>query len=416
LKKEKKINVCIFASIFWPIYPGQGGRHAFTLAETLIKMGHKVNVISSHPSDYRSDKHSYFKFINIEIKNGIRIIRVPCIIATKPGIFRKLIFYLSFSITSLFALPSAGRHELLLGLHPPPPYLILPAFLTSKLFNSKYVLRVTDFWPDVLFDYKYFRWNLVKIIFTYISRIMYKLADGIMAFSPEIKNKLVEFGVPMCKIDVIEMATDTDIFRPLKNVRNESRNLGFPDISSKYVVFYAGAYALTYDFDILLDAAKFLENNKNIIFVLIGDGDNRDHILKRKKILNLNNFYVLPPVSGAPIVTKYINCSDVCVVPLKGEMTTSMMTRPSKIFEFWACEKPVIVASRGYLATFIEKSEAGIVIEPEKPEKLAEIITFLYENPIKAIKMGKKGRALVLERFSQKKLQNNIKKIIKKMT
>ena len=404
------MRICILASVFWPIYPGQGGRHAFVLAETLAEMGHQIDVISTHPINF-DEKKSDLKLISFEFKDGIRIIRIPSFRTTRPSLFRKFIFYLSFSLTSLLALPFISS-DIILGLHPPPPYLIFNSFLISKLKRSKYILRVTDFWPDVLFDYSYFRWNVLKTIVTVVSRIMYNLADYILAFTPMLKSMLIGFGISEHKIGTLEMATDTDVFRSIPDIRNESGKLGLPDLNSKFVVFYSGAFALTYDFNLLLNAAKLLESEKEILFVLLGDGDSKDHIMGMIKKLSIRNVLLIPPVSGADSVSKYINCSDVCVVPLKAEMSTSMNTRPSKIFEFWACEKPVIAACEGSLAKFIDESEAGIVVEPGNFNEFADVIYNCYKNPGKTKLLGTSGRKLVLQRFSYPVLKDNLKEII----
>ena len=88
-----------------------------------------------------------------------------------------------------------------------------------------------------------------------------------------------------------------------------------------------------------------------------------------------------PPVAGAEKVAKCINYSDVCVMPLKPEMLTSTITRPSKVFEFWACGKPVVSCTKGEMEHLTNQSGAGIVVEPGDAEGLAASIKRLYENP-----------------------------------
>ena len=92
-------------------------------------------------------------------------------------------------------------------------------------------------------------------------------------------------------------------------------------------------------------------------------------------------------------------------------MVASMITRPSKTFEFWACGKPVIACSKDEMAALIEQSEADIALPPGDPDILAEAIKQLYSNRGLAADMGKKGREFVLHRFSYDALDRNLTKM-----
>ncbi|MCP4610448.1 MAG: glycosyltransferase family 4 protein [Planctomycetes bacterium] len=182
---------------------------------------------------------------------------------------------------------------------------------------------------------------------------------------------------------------------------------GLPNPKDKFVVLYAGAFALTYDFGALLKAAKMLES-EDILFILLGDGDAKNEILDTIKKYDLKNVMMSPPVAGAEKVAKYINYSDVCVMPLKPEMLTSTLTRPSKVFEFWACGKPVVACTKGEMEYLTNESGAGIIVEPGDVEGLSEAIKNLYQNPEKTSEMSKKAREYVVRRFSYESLRTSL--------
>ncbi|MCK4257141.1 glycosyltransferase family 4 protein [candidate division WOR-3 bacterium] len=411
-KKSESLHICILACVFWPIYPGQGGRQAYVLAETLARAGYSVSVVTTFPLDFDNKMSSKHRLIARENLNGVEIIRVPALLPTRSGIWRKLMFYLSFAFTSLLALPFIRKTNLVLGLDPAAPYLLLPSFLFSHILRAKYIVRVTDLWPDVFFDFEVAKSKFVRKIVSLLTITAYKKANHIMAFTPNIKPGIMKYGIPEEKISAIEIAVDTSVFRPISEARKESTVLGLPNLESKFVVLYSGAFALTYDFDAFLEAAKRLEGLSDVLFVLLGDGDAKVHILEKLDELKLKNVILLPPVTEGELVAKYINCSDVCVVPLKPEMVTSTITRPSKTFEFWACGKSVISCSEGELMTLMKESQAGIALKPGEPEALAKAIKFLYLNREVAEDMGGKGREFVVNRFSYDVLETNLKEMI----
>ncbi|NQT71171.1 MAG: glycosyltransferase family 4 protein [Chloroflexi bacterium] len=396
------------ASVFWPIYPGFGGRHAYALAGNLVEAGYEVDVVAAFPIDLRR-RWNFFRQWSIakDKSNGMRVFRVFSLIPTGLGLIRKLLFYLSFALTSLIAIPFIRKADYVLALHPPPAWLILPGFVFSRLLRAKYIIRVTDLWPDVVFEFKLANRTPLRQLVKLMAKITYGMADQIMAFTPEIKARMVKSGVPENKISIVEMAVDTITFSPESLTAGEAGTLGLPESNEKFVVLYAGAFALTYDFDALLKAAKILENER-IVFVILGDGDAKNQITQTIKKLNLKNVIMAPPVAGAQKVAKCINYSDVCVMPLKPEMLTSTITRPSKVFEFWACGKPVVSCTKGEMEHLTNESGAGIVVEPGDVEGLATAIKRLYQNPDETNEMGKRAREYVTSRFSYESLQASL--------
>ncbi len=401
-------KVCLLASVFWPIYPGFGGRHAYALAGNMIDAGYEVDVVAAYPIDLRK-RGNFFKqkLISRENLNGISIFRVFTFLPTGLGLLRKLFFYISFMFTALLAIPFIRKTDYVLGLHPPPAFLIFPAFVFSRILRAKYIIRVTDLWPDVVFEYKFANRAPFKQIVILMAKITYGLADHIMAFTPEIKDRMLKAGIPEKKISVVEMAVDTDTFSPSNITSDEARKLGLPETNDNFLVLYAGAFALTYDFEALLKAARRLENER-IMFVLLGDGDAKNLIVDTIKQQNLSNVLLLPAVSGPEMVAKYINYCDVCVVPLKSEMETSTLTRPSKIFEFWACGKPVISCTKGEVEYLTNESGAGMIVEPGDVDGLADAIKHLCENPELTVSMGTKAREYAVSRFSYESLKSSL--------
>jgi len=406
--KNKVKRVCILASVFWPIYPGFGGRHAYVLAENLVKAGYEVDVVAAFPIDLRK-KGNFFRqrLVSHENLNGIRVHRVFTFLPTGLGLLRKALFYISFMFASLLAIPAIRRADYVLGLHPPPAFLVFPGFIYSRLLRGKYIIRITELWPDVVFEFELANSTPMKQFVILLAKTTYGLADHIMAFTPEIRDRMLESGIPEHKISTVEMAVDTDLFHPMSLEPEEIRALGVPEPKDKFVVFYAGAFALTYDFGALLEAAARLRD-ENILFVILGDGDAKNYILETIKKYDLKNVVMPSPVARPELVAKHISYSDVCVMPLKSEMVTSTLTRPSKVFEFWACGRPVISCTKGEIEYLTQESGAGMIVEPGDINGLTAAIRHLYKNRQVTSDMGKKAREYVEGRYSYESLRASL--------
>lgn len=380
------------------------------LAENLVRVGYEVDVVAAFPIDLRRRWNFFRQKPLARGRDGkMRIFRVFTFLPTGPGLWRKFLFYLSFMFTSPWAIPCIRKTDYVLGLHPPPVFLIFPGWVFSRLMGARYIIRITDLWPDVVFEFKLAQRPPFRQGVILLTRMTYALADHIMAFTPQIRDKMLERGVPARKLSVVEMAVDTETFRPVEVSSEERETMGLASAKGKFIVLYSGAFALTYDFDLLLQAAKKLEA-ENIAFVFLGDGDARSHILETIRKLDLKNVLMAQPVSKPEKVAKYINASDVCVMPLKPEMLTSTLTRPSKVFEFWACGKPVVSCTKGEMEVLTTESGAGLVVAPGDVEGFTKVIRHLYENPETVREMGRKAREFVEGRFSLESLRTSLEK------
>jgi glycosyltransferase involved in cell wall biosynthesis len=81
--------------------------------------------------------------------------------------------------------------------------------------------------------------------------------------------------------------------------------------------------------------------------------------------------------------------------------------------EALAAGVPIVQPNVGCYPEFIEKTQGGIIFEPNTGEKLAEAIASLLSDPDKINKMGEVGRKIVLEEFSMKQMAKNIAEIYK---
>lgn len=73
---------------------------------------------------------------------------------------------------------------------------------------------------------------------------------------------------------------------------------------------------------------------------------------------------------------------------------------PVKLFEYMAAGMPVIASAEGESATFVREGDAGIVVDPLKPQEIAKAIVALVTNPEGAAVMGSRGRKLIFEKYN----------------
>src|SRR5258708_25418491 len=76
---------------------------------------------------------------------------------------------------------------------------------------------------------------------------------------------------------------------------------------------------------------------------------------------------------------------------------------PTKLLEYMACERPVIVAVDGQARQIVEEAGAGVFVEPENSKALAKAILDLAVVPENRRQMRARGRHYIASKFSRDK-------------
>ena len=204
-----------------------------------------------------------------------------------------------------------------------------------------------------------------------------------------IKNGLINlYNIPSKKIVVINNGANTDLFYPIDS--EASRAKLELEISKKYICF-VGNLARWQGVEYLIEASPLiLQRCPNLSFLVIGDG-----IMKSKLIQLTHKFGVFDnfiftgsvPYDKVPL---YINASNVCVAPFIMERNAKIGLSPLKLYEYMACEKPVVASAISGVSEVLELSKGGISVLPENSEAFADAIAVLLENDALSRELGSK--------------------------
>ncbi|MCF6238271.1 MAG: glycosyltransferase [Candidatus Marinimicrobia bacterium] len=109
-------------------------------------------------------------------------------------------------------------------------------------------------------------------------------------------------------------------------------------------------------------------------------------------------------ISSMPrdLLVEHILTAHVCLVPLiKSPLFLNAI--PSKMLEYMAAGKPVIVGIKGEVEQLLSDSDAGVSIDPENSQELAESILGYKNDPQRVETEGRSG-----SRYIQKKMTKEV--------
>jgi len=369
------------------------------LCEGLMACGHEVSIITTFPhyEDFRIWEEYRGKLVKRDLERGMEIVRLFTYASGKKSMVNRLISYVTFNaLATIAGVFSRSRWDVILC--PNGSFFSgITAWLVGKAKGIPSIYNVQDLYPDVPIRAGQLRNRHAIAALKAIEGFMYRKADHITVIAPSFRDNLVSKGVPMEKISIIPNFVDTEFIRPLPKANNFAQQHG---LSDKFVITHAGNLGYVYDLDTMLNAASLLSSQKDILFLIVGNGVAKPALEKKAHELKLDNVRFIPfqPRESLPWLRA---SSDVQVSLYKNGAATDSF--PSKIYEIMASGRPLLASSDGDsgVATLVKTAECGLCVKPGETEQLAEAILDLYRNPALRKTMGERGRRYAEENHSK---------------
>ena len=382
-------GIALLFSIYFPPEPGGGSSAAWNRASILHKIGYSVFVICgfpSYPSGKVLDPKYKGKFFFVETMDSFTVIRIRLLPIQYSGYLRRLVIFSNFVFLTLFFMPKilgmAGKIDLLYSIAP----IIFSSFIGfvySKFTKSIFVYEVSDIWPEELTVFRTRLWFIIGPIGKFVAKLSYIGPDIIIAIgnlaaayiSQEYKPKATVFAMPI--------GVDPNKFPRLSkdNCRMDLIKAGIlpENLVNKFIILYSGLISNATRVENIAYAANNLKYEKDVVFLIVGDGEGKQNLARLKVEKNLENFYLLT-FQPREIMPSIISAADVCIVSLPPEPIFDVDV-PTKFYEYLACCKPLIGISQGEVAEIINSSNIGRTAKAGDIDNLVDIIKELKNSP-----------------------------------
>jgi len=181
-------------------------------------------------------------------------------------------------------------------------------------------------------------------------------------------------------------------------------------LENKFVCVYTGAHGPANALDVIIDAAMLLKDEQDIVFLLVGEGQEKPRLMEKAKHNGLSNVMFHEPVPRSEIGA-FIQASDLCILMLK-DVPVFDTALPNKLFDYMYENKPILCALRGETVNLIQKNDLGVVVSPENAREMAEVILQLKSAPGLLSSYGGKGRLIIEREYSFEKLAGNFEELM----
>lgn len=373
-----------------------GGTRHYELARYLVQHGQHFSIVASDLSYLTGQRITEsFGLLHKQDIDGVQVLRAY----TYPSLHRNFIWrilsFLSFMVTSIWAALRAGPIDLVMGTSPP-IFQAVSAWVIAVLRRKPLLLEIRDLWPAFAIDMGVLTNPVLIKLSSWLEDFLYARASHLLVNSPAYRDYLIGKGIHKEKISLIANGVDPSMFLP--DVRGEQVRQR-EKLEGKFVVTYAGALGLANDIPTLLRAADRLREHADIHFLLVGDGKERAHLEAMAQRLQLTNitFTGSRPKSD---MAELLAASDACLAILQ-DIPMFRTTYPNKVFDYMAAGRPTILAIDGVIRQVIEDAHGGRFVAPGDDEALAKTVLELSHNPEQCRAMGASARAYVVKHFDR---------------
>lgn len=307
---------------------------------------------------------------NLKIRHSIKYNRKNSV----QRAFSWVIFTLQCFARLMF---SKSRNRVWVLVSNPPLVPLLLGWL-AELKGIPYILVVYDLYPDVLVQTKVVRSDsqLIKV-WAGFNRKMFERATAIATLSEGMKASVNAYLKQSDSVQVIYNWADNTHIKPIlpeqNNLITANNWLG------KFIILYSGNLGATHDLESLLEAACLLKDERDILFVIAGEGSKKEGLMALAAKSNLINLEFIPYQSHENFPS-LLAAADIAVIALGNG--AEGLSVPSKTYTALASGACLLGISPddSELSILIKKYQAGRNFIPGAASAIAEfILTSKYE-------------------------------------
>jgi glycosyltransferase involved in cell wall biosynthesis len=388
----------VLVSQYFPPEVGATQSRMQSFAEYLAARGHRVTVIAefpNHPQGVMPPEY-HGRVVEDDRSNPYRVLRVWVKTSSEKTQVTRLSFYLSFMALATAVAPRAGRADVVVATTPP-LFTAMAGLAIARMNAAPYVLDVRDLWPAAATSLMQISPGWETRAAEVIERRLYRAATVTTAVTR-----------PFCDhIDALRGRGPSTVLLPNGTIPQffvaeddgARERLDLP--RDRFLVTFAGILGIAQALPSAIEAFALLEDVADLL--LVGDGPMKSILTEQVRSSGIANVRFRAQIALTEI-PPVLAASDALLVPLSAHPTFEQFV-PSKLTDFMAAGRPVVLSAAGEAARILERAGGGIAVAPESPEELAQAVRWLADHPQDAAEMALRGRAFALRRLRSRQAE-----------
>lgn len=353
---------------YWPDAEATG-QLLTDLCEDLAEAGLQPSVLAGMPNHVAGETEPVTA--GISRHNGVDILRVRHTQFGKHSFWGRITNLLTFTWAALFrSLWLPFRPDVVIT-ETDPFFLPLVGRILKWRYGCKFVAYLQDIYPDIAVAVGKVREGWITRLIRWALVGAYRQADKVIVLSCDMRNLCIRNGVPAEKIVVLPNWIDTSAIQPRTGNSNPFREE--QQCTDKFVVMYSGNMGVGHLLEPIIEAAEQLQNRTDVLFLMIGEGQQKAVLKQQAQASGLANIRFLP-YQPRESLTHSLSGADCHLISMRPEVVECLM--PSKLYGVLAAGVPSIVLAPAAceLSQIVEQEQLGIVCATDDTTPLGQRI------------------------------------------
>lgn len=372
----------------------RGGTRSYDLASSFLRHGYKVSVVTS-TSDERYNNINRW---NIVSRDGMEVHYIFIPYSNRLSYFQRMWAFSKFLWFASFRLLKIKADFVLAT--STPLTIGIPALIKKWFGRTPFIFEVRDVWPEVVIAIGAVRNKFVQKCLYGLEWLIYKNARAIVPLSTDMQKSITSrYPQFATKAEVvIENISEVNRFQNVNAPVDLKEVTGF-DV--RFSILYAGTFGKVNGVHKVIELAeKTLNLDEQLVFLLIGDGAEKDKIRQAaidRGVLG-KNVFIFDPISKSELPDWYssISMGSSFVIDIPELWANSA----NKFFDTLAAGKPILINHEGWQADMIRSREVGFVLPFEITDEVAkEFVKYTLDRK-RIVEQEMKALALAKQKFS----------------
>lgn len=386
-----------------------GGTRSYDLASSFVKNGMDVTVITATSNEEYNTKK---RWTEVE-REGIKVNYIYLPYGNHLSYLQRSFVFFKFLWLATFHLLKLKGDVVLTT--STPLTIGIPALIKKWFGKTPFIFEVRDVWPEAVIAIGAIKNKWLQKLLYGLEKLIYKNASAVVPLSTDMQKSIVSrYPQFKDKTDiVIENIAEINRFQTNSNKLDLEKIVGF---EPRFSVLYAGTFGKVNGIHKIIElAAKTMSLDKELVYILIGSGAEKENITqlaKGKGVLN-KNVFILNPISKRELPLWYsaVSMGSSFVIDIPELWRNSA----NKFFDTLAAGKPVLINHEGWQAETIRRHNVGYVLPFEITEEVVKEfvdytknVNLAHEQKESALKLAKQKYSLLVATQSYLKIFERI--------
>jgi glycosyltransferase involved in cell wall biosynthesis len=324
---------------------------------------------------------------------GIRLCRIQTLKYSRSKSFRRILSWIHFE-WRLLRLP---RRAL------PRPDVIVASSLSlltvlsglrlRRRYGCRLVFEVRDIWPLTIVAFGGFspRSPLVLALGA-VEKLGYRQADAIVGTMPNLGEHVKQVTGRPLPTYCIPMGVDVSAIQSRQPLPADYVAAYIP--AGRFLVAYAGSIGISNALDVFFECVEGMQNDPDVHFIVLGDGDLRQSYVDRYG--SLPNLTFAPRIPK-PMVQDFLSHTDLLYLSVHDSDVGDYGQSLNKLIDYMLAAKPIVASYSGY-PSMINEADCGTFVRAgDAPALRDEIRRYSRMTAVERASIGERGRRWLLE-------------------